>query len=174
GILQNEIPTKLRFRQSYSDSHGGFTVTGQMGPADLTVLNPVLKPLVSIELRSGRLDSMNMRVVGAEYFAFGKMNFLYHDLKVKVSGKNDEKKKSFMGGVMTFFANTLIKNKNTDREGTVYFKRLLDRSSINYLVKIALSGFANSIGVKNNKKQIKRHRKELMPGTALPGMDTNL
>ena len=56
----------------------------QMGPADLTILNPMLKPLASAELRSGLLDSMTMQVTGREAFAVGDMKMVYHDFKINV------------------------------------------------------------------------------------------
>ena len=62
---------------------------------------------------------------------------------------------------MTFFANTLVKNNNISRTSAVFQIRDQDRSAINYLVKIAMSGFASSVGVKNNKKKIRKHKKDL-------------
>ena len=67
-------------------------MTVQMGPADLTVLNPVLRPLASAELKSGRLDTLFLRVVGREELAFGEIKMSYHDLKVMVLKKGGEQK----------------------------------------------------------------------------------
>ncbi|MET0392240.1 MAG: hypothetical protein ABW019_03825 [Chitinophagaceae bacterium] len=159
AYLQDTMLTRLQVKESYTDSLAGFLMTAQMGPADLTVLNPVLAPMAGAELRSGKLDTMTLRVVGREYLAFGSMNMYYHDLKVKI--KRPDGKRSFVNGIITFVANTLIKNENRDRTGTVFFQRLRDRSAINYLVKIALSGVTSSVGVKRNKKQVRRYRKEI-------------
>ena len=92
GFIENKILTKLNVKESYTDSLGGFLMTVQMGPADLTVLNPVLRPLASAELRSGQLDTLVMRVVGREELAFGEIKMFYHDLKVTVLKKGDSKK----------------------------------------------------------------------------------
>lgn len=159
AFLQDKILTKLQVKESYTDSLGSFLMTAQMGSADLTVLNPVLLPLAGAELRSGQLDTMTMRVVGREYLALGEMNMLYHDLKVRVIKPGENKK--FLSGIITFFANTLIKNENKHRTGTVFFQRLRDRSAINYLVKITLSGVTSSLGVKRNKKLIRQYWKEI-------------
>lgn len=161
GLIQNVIPTRLDVRESYTDSLGGFLMTVQMGPADLKVLNPVLLPLVSAELKSGQLDTLSMRVVGREAHAFGEIEMYYHDLKVSLY-KDGEKKKSLLLGLKNFFANTIVKNKNSDKTATIFFKRLRDRSAVNYLVKITLNGIVNTVIGKKNKKHYRQHREEIL------------
>ena len=126
GFIENKILTKLNVKEAYTDSLGGFLMTVQMGPADLTVLNPVLRPLASAELRSGQLDTLVMRVVGREELAFGEIKMFYHDLKVTVLKKGDSKR-SLLGGIKNFFVNTIIKNKNNEKSSTIFFQRLRDR-----------------------------------------------
>jgi hypothetical protein len=159
GYLQDTMFARLQLRESYTDTLGGFLLTGQMGAADLTLLNPVLAPLANAELTSGKLDTMSMRVVGREYLAFGEMKMYYHDLKIRV--RRPDNKRTFLTGLTTFLANTLIKNDNKNRTGTVFNIRWRDRSAINYLVKIALSGMTSSVGVKRNKKLIRKYEKEI-------------
>lgn len=159
GFLQDTLLTEVQVKQSYTDSLGGFLMTGQMGPSDLRLLNPALASLASAELKSGQLDTMSMRVVGRDYLAFGEMKMFYHDLKVRVTRPG--KKRTIFSGIATFFANTLIKNENKSRTGTVFFIRWRDRSAINYLVKIALNGMISSVGVKKNKKLIRKYEREI-------------
>jgi hypothetical protein len=59
----------------------------------------------------------------------------------------------------------LVKNKNSRRNGVVYFERNRDRSFFNYLVKMFFRGMANSVGLKIDKKKIKRHQRELKKQT---------
>ena len=152
AFLENKLFTKLDLKESYTDSLGGFLMNVQMGPADLTILNPMLRPLASAELRSGLLDSMTMRVTGREAFAIGEMKMVYHDFKIDVINNNTDRKRR----LLSFFANSLVKNRNAERKGTVYFNRLRDRSAINYLVKITLSGVSSSIGIKKSDKLAKK------------------
>ncbi|MEO5564653.1 MAG: hypothetical protein ABIR18_14500 [Chitinophagaceae bacterium] len=159
GYLQDTMLIKLQLREAYTDSLGGFLLTGQMGPADITKLNPILISLASAELKSGILDTMSMRVVGREQLAFGEMKMFYHDLKVKITKPGN--KRTLLTGLTTFLANTLIKNENKHRTGTIFFVRIRDRSAINYLVKIALSGMTSSMGIKRNKKLVKKYEKEI-------------
>jgi len=154
AFLENTLLTKLDMKESYTDSSGGFSMNVQMGPADLTILNPVLRPLASAELRSGLLDSMNMHVTGREAFAIGEMKMVYRDFKINVINTNTNKKR----GLLSFLANSFVKNKNTEKKGTVFFKRLRDRSAINYLVKITLSGVSSSIGIKKTDRLAKKNK----------------
>lgn len=162
GYLMDSIWIRLRVRESYTDSLSGFLMTLRIKPADLLLLNPVLVPLSSIKLQSGFLDTLSMRAVGKEYLSFGEMEMFYHDLKVKFLKKGSETKKSFLTSLITFVANSfVVKNKNTSRKGRVFFLRLRDRSILNYLVKIALSGMASSAGARSNRKILRKYKKEL-------------
>lgn len=162
GYLMDSILTRLTVNESYTDTAGGFLMTVQMKPADATVLNPVLIPLASAKIIKGYLDTLSMTAVGREYQAVGKMNMFYHDLKIRILIDGDENKRNFSNTLMNFFANTfVIHNKNTSRTGDVFFIRIRDRSAINYIIKIALSGIASSVGVKATKKTLRKYKKEL-------------
>lgn len=157
GYLMDTAWIRLRVKESYTDSLGGFLMTVRIKPSELTILNPVLVPLASIKIESGFLDTLSMRAVGREYLSLGEMNMHYHDLKLRLLKNGDITKKSFLTGIL----NLVVKNKNTSRTGTVFFIRKRDRSAINYLIKIALSGMASSVGVKSNKKMLRKYREEL-------------
>lgn len=159
GYLQGTIHTKLHVREAYTDPLGGFTMTAQMGPADMTILNPILSPLASIQLRSGWLDTMTLRVIGREELAFGEVKMFYHGLKIRVERKNKTYKT--FSGFSTFLANMLIKNENKNRVSPIFFQRLRDRSAINYLVKIALNGMSSSVGIGKSKRMIRKHKDEV-------------
>ncbi len=160
GYIEDSIHTKLSVKESYTDTLGGFMMTAQMSPVDLTVLNPVLRPLASAELKSGQLDTLTMRVVGREQLAFGEIDMYYHDLKLRVLIKGDIDKRSFFSGIKNFLVNTIVKNKNSDKSSPVFFIRLRDRSAVNYLVKITLNGILNTALGKKNKKQFRKFKTE--------------
>lgn len=146
-------------------------MTVRMRPADMTILNPVLIPLESVKLESGFLDTVSLRAVGREYLSLGEIQLFYHDLKVRFLKDGNEAKKTFLTGLITFIANSfVIRNKNTSRVGRVFFIRNRERSAINYLIKIAMSGVASSIGAKSNRKMMRRYRRELQQRN-LPPID---
>ncbi|MEO6612276.1 MAG: hypothetical protein ABIT05_06045 [Chitinophagaceae bacterium] len=157
GYVMDSLWIRMKVKESYWDSLGGFLMTVQMKSADLTVLNTALVPLSSIMIQSGYLDTLSMRAVGREYLSLGEMKMFYHDLKVRVLKNGDTARRSLLTGL----ANLLIKNNNSSRTGNVFFIRKRDRSAINYLIKIAMSGISSSIGVKGNKKMIRKYKKEL-------------
>ena len=161
ALLQNKLLTRLDFTEAYTDTLGGFLMLVKMDSADLRIFNPVLKPLISAELKSGYLDSMSMRVTGREAFAEGEMKMIYSDLKIRVTG-NEQKKQFFGGKLRSFFANTVVKNQNRKRIGAVFTHRLRDRSAINYLVRITFSGISSSIGLKKTGKLARKNRQQLM------------
>jgi len=157
GYLMDTAWMHLQVKESYTDSLGGFLMTLRIKPTDLTILNPVLMPLGSAKIVSGYLDTLSMRAIGREYLALGKMEMRYHDLKIRIFKNGDSTRKNPLTGL----ANLIIKNKNTSRTGNVFFIRKRDRSAINYLIKIAMSGMMSSVGVKSNKKMIRKYKKEL-------------
>lgn len=158
AMLQGKLFTWLKLKESYTDTLGGFSMNVKMDSADLRIFNPVLKPLISAELRSGYLDSMTMRVTGREEFAEGEMKMVYRNLKIRVTG-NEQKKQLFGGRLKSFFANTVVKNNNTKRTGKVFTYRMRDRSAVNYLVKITFSGISSSIGLKKTDREAKKNKK---------------
>lgn len=156
GVLMDSLHFRLSLRESYADSLAGFLLTAKMDGTDARQLNPVLVPLAAARIRSGWLDSLQMRVSGNEYRAMGEMQLLYRDLRIDLFRRGTVRK----AGFLSFLANTLIKNKNTRRAGTVFFVRDRERSSLNYLIKILMSGVKSSTGVKTNRKAIRAYKKE--------------
>ena len=173
GYLMDTVWVRLRVKESYIDSLSGFSMTLRMKPGDLTVLNSALLPTLSVKLLSGMLDTLSMRAVGREYLALGEMSMLYKNLKVQFLKNGKEAKKTLLTRLLTFAANTfIIKRNNLNRTGNVFFIRNRDRSAINYLIQISISGMASSVGAKNNRRMIKRYRKELEE-RRLPPIDFN-
>jgi len=158
GYLMDSIWIRLRLRESYTDSLSGFLMTARLKPADVRLFNPALGPLAMVQLRSGYLDTLSMRVAGNDYLAFGEMDMHYHDLKIQILKDGSAKK----GRFLSWLANTfLIKNKNTSKISNVFFIRNRERSSLNYLVKILMSGINSTVGAKSNRKIIRKYKKEL-------------
>jgi hypothetical protein len=161
AFLQDSVRIQLHVRESYTDSLAGFLMTAGISPADVRVLNPLLIPLASVRAESGMLDTLYMQVTGKEYTAMGEMKMFYHDLKIKIFSTKGDTNKLRPRGFINFLANTLIKNNNSSRTGVVFFKRLRERSSLNYLVKITTSGAASSIGINKFRKQARKYKKEM-------------
>lgn len=153
---------KLRVRESYSDTLGGFLMTTDVSPFHTSILNKALVPMVSVDFKSGSVDTLHMRAIGREYVSLGSMKFLYRDLKVEFLDKNDTSRHAIKNQLLKFAANTfVIRTNNRDRIGDVYFERDRTRAVFQYWVKMILSGVTTSVGAKSNKKQIKKYLKSL-------------
>lgn len=164
GFVFDSIWTSLRLKQSYSDSLGRFLLNGRLKAKDITFLNSITIPLAAVKIRSGNIDTITMSVAGHEYVALGKMKMLYDNLKIDVLKEETGKRKKFA----TMLANTfLINTKNKGDIGEVFYIRQRDKSAINYLVRITLSGISGSIGLKSYKKMIRKYRKEIQRGEIL-------
>ncbi len=160
--LLDSASLTLRVMESYEDTLAGFTMITSVSPFHTSILNPVLVPLVSVDFKSGFVDTLRMRAVGREYLSLGSMKFFYHDLKVDFLNKNDTSRNSVKNALLKFVANELVINThNKKRIGTVYFERDRTRAVFQYWVKMILSGATTSVGAKSNRSQIKRYQREL-------------
>ena len=159
--LQDSLHTRLFVKESYTDSLGGFIMQVQTGPADLRIFNPVLGPLASAHIRSGIVDTMYMEVTGREAFAYGIMQMIYHDLKIAILDNHQPKKGKLKTKLTQFAINTILKNKNRSRKGTVFTERKRDRSAVNYLVKTVMSGITSNAGLRKSKRQSRKYKQAI-------------
>lgn len=170
-LLMDSAELHLRVRESYTDSLAGFLMTLRVKPTSLTFLNPVLAPLSNVIIKSGTIDSLQLRAIGQENLSLGEMNMFYRNLRIRLVKAGDPTHSSFADKVASSLANAfLIRTNNNGRTGLVYFERLRDRSFFNYIVKMTFSGMATSIGVKSNKKYIRNYVRALKQ-RSLPPID---
>jgi hypothetical protein len=151
----------IRFHESYTDTLSAFLLQIRVGRLSLPMLNPVIGPLASAKVVSGYLDTLELKAIGREYIAHGKMKMLYKDLKVEFLNKNDQGKKTFVTKVISIVANLLVKRNNLKTSGSVFAERNRERSFINYWIKIVLGGSLTNAGIRSNSKQEKKYRKAL-------------
>lgn len=162
GLFMGEAGLNVRLRQSYLDTLHGFSFNANLGRFDLTNLNAMTEPAVSVKIKSGQLDTLYLRAIGRENLSLGTVHMPYNNLKVQFLKKGDESRKNLLSGLITFAANSfVIKKKNVNRTGVIYFPRNKEKSIFNYMVKMTLSGAASSAGAKSNKKNLKQYQKEL-------------
>ncbi len=155
GLLMNKGLFSLQYKTPLYNSSDKFTAYIQLDTFDLTLLNPVLEPLASANIRSGKVDEMSCFIDGDNFSGKGKMNFLYHDLAVEFLGNSNNNRKkntSFLSRMKSFAANAFIlRKKNTGKSGEIYFERIPQKFIFNYLVKLTFSGAMTSTGIKSNK-----------------------
>jgi hypothetical protein len=145
---------RFGFQQAYPDSLYGFLLLARMGKMELKALSPLLMPLFNLHIKQGHADSVWLRVKGNDHFAYGHMELDYRKLKFEIYDEKGRKKK-----FTSFLANLVIKNRN-GKKGLVYQERIRNKSTFNYWGKIALSGLMTNLGVKSNRKYIRKYKKE--------------
>ncbi len=160
-MLLDTALIKMRFTESYTDTLHGFVMGVRMGKFGLPILNPILEPIASARIDAGFLDTLNMRAVGREYVAWGKMQMYYRGLHVNYLNKKDVQKKTVLTRLINFVANAVLHKKNIRKTGTVYVERLREKSFFNYWLKIVLSGAMTNAGIKGITKSERRNHREV-------------
>ena len=124
-----------------------FKVSGKLGPIDATKLNQISEPLGMVSVKSGIIKSLLFDLQCNNYKGQGKATLLYNHLKIEVlKRKNDRLKKK---GLLTFLANTLIKNDNPGTNYTyvsdINYNRDRYSSFFNLIWKCILDGAEKTV-----------------------------
>lgn len=150
--LLDSLHISFLFKQSYTDTAGGFRMKANISGGNGQLLNRVTEPLASVRVASGVIDSVRLHALGNSRGANAEMRLIYHDLKVKILNNTvGSTKKGPFRNFASFFANAFaIRNNNRSKTVPVYFERVRERSVFHYLWKISLKGITSSIGLKKS------------------------
>ena len=115
---------------------------------------------VFLRIEKGHSKGLNFSLKANNSYAMGSMQFYYKGLKVLMIDKQTNKTSGIDESLASFLANTFVINSNNPswfvlKEGDIYFERDENKSLFNYWAKSFLSGVLSSLGVKNNKKEMK-------------------
>ncbi|MEO6734124.1 MAG: hypothetical protein ABIN01_23080 [Ferruginibacter sp.] len=137
------VSTEWRF--PLNDNNGAFSIKGQLKDMDALALNSIIEPLAMASIKSGHISEVEFTINGTDTKGTGNILFLYEDLKLNILKKGDEaelKKK----GLVSLFANTLIKNDNTSRSNSkdVIYDRDITKSFFNLVWKTIFTGAKNT------------------------------
>ncbi|HBH06569.1 MAG TPA: hypothetical protein DDX92_08210 [Flavobacteriales bacterium] len=160
GSLMNEGHTNIQVDFNLASPDDEFYMTATVGRFDAVELNKYIEPVGFIQLQSGELQSMNMYAFGNDNLAIGRMGLYYNDLRIKILDEETMRSKGLGAALRNAVGNTIVKSKNKyrrfKRRKPIYFERNKNRSFLNYMVKIALSGASTNIGLENYKRDIKK------------------
>jgi len=162
GFLDS-MPLHLAMKESYFDPLAGLNLRLALGRGDLRLLNPFLIPLVSMRIKSGYLEMMNMNSFGNDSSARGNMQLYYRGLKLDILDSGNLMHKKFRTKLLVFFANLFAIRKNNDkRQSGFNFARIRQKSAIAYFLKMIVEGAAGNVAPvsklileKQNKKSAK-------------------
>jgi hypothetical protein len=154
AVLMRTGKLRAHFDFSLKDGSGGFGVSGQVKGMDGRELNPVLKPLGMVEVKSCNINDVTFSMTGNEKGASGEVKFLYSDLKVNILKKDDDTKEFKKKGLISLFANALfIKDSNPAKEEThvahPHFTRDPQKSFFNLVWKTLFTGIKETVLGKN-------------------------
>ncbi|SEW54023.1 hypothetical protein [Chitinophaga arvensicola] len=156
-LLGNPI-RYFSYHESYGDSLSGFTAQSYLAPMDLKDFNQVAIPMAAVKVRRGVADTIFSQWSGNKYATLGTMNFYYRNLNIQVLNKKDSTRMGFMAHLKTMLANALLRNNNL-RPTRMFFERDREKFIFNYWVKAETSGIITAVGVKKDKKYLKKYNK---------------
>lgn len=147
------IPLSGNFKFILNSKDGNFVVNGKTTSFDAVNLNKVSIPMALVRLKSGKINSMDFHFSGNNVGAKGSFVMKYEDLKVDVLKIDKDSKDIKKKGLVTFFANTLVKNNNPQngklREETPSFERNIYKSFFNLVWKTLFTGLKSTLGIPN-------------------------
>ncbi len=146
-----------------------YSYKGYFKPFYLTQLNDYLMHSAFVKIQTGKLDRMKFNVIANDSFAYGRLHFNYHALKIDVLEKNVEEGKDNRRALLSLLANGLIHSSNPRFEGTpsrvgqIYYERNKEKQIFNYWVQTLLSGIKSTMGFgsKQANKILKDERENL-------------
>jgi hypothetical protein len=159
--IQDTAQASIRFHESYADSIGSFLYRVRFKQFGLPALNSILLPTANMKIDRGWLDTLELRVMGNDYLAHGKMRMYYKDFKIQFLSNKELEKRTIFTKALSWLANTFLRTNNVEKTGTVFTERTREKSFVNYWVKILLSGAMTNTRIRKNSKQEKRYQKAL-------------
>jgi hypothetical protein len=108
SLLMDRGRMDVNMKFNLSDPRGAFSFKGALGKIDADVLNPAIRPLSLIEIKSGFIEMMLFDGSGSISGIRGNMTCYYNNLKIMLLERSEESSWFKRKGLASIFANTLI------------------------------------------------------------------
>lgn len=142
ALLYNAAPVAVNYQKVNSSA---FRMTVDVGSMDLTILNRVLRPLQSLELKSGYLDRFQLEATAMRDSARGQATMSYSNLHMTLLNKSDPGKKWLGQDIVSFLANGVLRHNREQAWAPVEEIRIPEKSVFNYWKRIAVNGALNVV-----------------------------
>jgi hypothetical protein len=120
SYFMNRGRLNVLFTFNLTDDKVPFSYKGDLGPMELSVINPAIMPLGLIKINSGKLNRFEFDIQADNTLAKGRVSILYNDLKVTVLKADTVNDKLKHMTIASLFANVLIlKHNNPDTPGEI-------------------------------------------------------
>lgn len=121
---------------------------GTFGAFPLSALNKFTHPNMGVLFLKGNVTEIDFNATLNDSIGRGDLDFYYNNLKIKITGKNDNKS-SFVESLAGFAANNVVYKHNykhrKPRHAPLYFKRIKYKSVIHFLIHTILSGAETAV-----------------------------
>jgi hypothetical protein len=150
-MKRGRINLHLNFKLNSPD--GAFTYNGNTGKINARILNPVIRPLALIEIKSGLVNEMKFSGKGNIERSEGTVSMSYTNLKIALLKKDDDNDRLKRKGIISAFVNAfiIIKDNPTENDplriANFNYTRQRNASFFNLLWKGILNGIKESIGL---------------------------
>lgn len=152
SLLMNQGRINARVIFNLSDKESSFSYVGNLGLMNALKLNPVMKPLTLVAIKSGTITKVNFIGRGNIHQNRGNIEFLYKGLNIALLKKDTSRLKLKKQSLSSIMANAIIvKNDNpligkTVRKASFNIKRPTNASFFNLMWKGIFSGIMETIG----------------------------
>ncbi len=159
AMLMGKALLTLSINLNLTDPNARFNYSGSLGALNARDINPVLRPLGMVEIKSGNISKAIFSINGNNKTSSGKIQLYYTNLKVGVLAKEDDKVRLKKKGLLSLIANALLIRDNNPslgeplRVGYTSFVRTPDGSFFNMLWKSLFEGIKISIGLTAAKEK---------------------
>lgn len=157
--VMGEGDLRVSFSFPLEDDSLAFSVSGNLGPMDLTHFNRILEPVAFVHIKEGRARSMGFAFSGNRHFTEGVMRFKYNDLSVLMLDKQrgrvgfDEKLGSIIANAF------VLKADNPKgvfmRIGKIHYERDPSKAMFHYWWHSLLTGIKSSIMIEKETEKTK-------------------
>jgi hypothetical protein len=144
---------KISLDASYfvTDPKGKFTLRGNIGPMDLTLVNQMIEPATQVALKQGKINEVFFDIIANDFDGTGEVIAKYENLEIEILDKNFEHNQNILRRIGAFLANKLvIKSQNPNKrgelvKGPVYQQRDKTKFIFHYWFQLLLSGLKSTI-----------------------------
>lgn len=134
-----------------SDKDGKFTLKGNIGPMDLTLVNQMIEPATQVALKKGKINEVFFNFIANDFDGTGEVVAKYENLEIEILDKKFEHNQNVFRKLGAFLANKLvIKSQNPNKRGelktgAVYEQRNKSKFIFHYWWQLLLSGLKSTI-----------------------------
>lgn len=147
GQFFEEAQLTASFDYNLMDMNGGYRARGDLSGLDFTRLNPVLMPLVSVEVEDGMHEKNTFFFSGNDVKSTGEIEMHYSDLNITLEPDRSKLRQDIVNwaGRNLLYHPSNPASNNELRTGTIDFERDVTRFVFHYWWNCYLTGIKETV-----------------------------